>query len=119
MDRESRRHLDEFRREAGLIENTLIDELVDGELEPSGFHPPGNSVRPVRVRNRDGPRRHWVRLPSRSPARRPRRPAARLRCAITPPPAHGLDPHTYQEQGALDVGGIAGEFLTRAAPDFH
>ncbi|MER3461332.1 MAG: peptide ABC transporter substrate-binding protein, partial [candidate division GAL15 bacterium] len=31
-----------------------------------------------------------------------------------PPPAKGLDPHTYADQGSLEVGGIAGEFLTRA-----
>jgi len=37
MDRESRRHLDEFRREAGPVENTLIDEFVEGELSPRDF----------------------------------------------------------------------------------
>src|SRR6476661_3021942 len=37
MDREARRHLDEFRHEAGPIESTLIDEFVDGELSRADF----------------------------------------------------------------------------------
>jgi len=37
MDRESRRHLDEFRREAGRSRTTLIDEFVEGELSRADF----------------------------------------------------------------------------------
>src|SRR5262249_56385878 len=38
MDRESRRRFEEFRRStAGEAENTLIDELIDGEMDRSEF----------------------------------------------------------------------------------
>ena len=38
MDRETRRRFEEYRREqAGPIENTLIDELADGELDRGEF----------------------------------------------------------------------------------
>jgi peptide/nickel transport system substrate-binding protein len=38
MDRETRRLVDEFRRnDAGLIENNLIDELIGGELDRQDF----------------------------------------------------------------------------------
>ena len=38
MDRETRRHVDEYRSsEAGPLENTLIDDLVGGELNRQEF----------------------------------------------------------------------------------
>jgi peptide/nickel transport system substrate-binding protein len=39
----------------------------------------------------------------------------RLKVAIIPPPAHTIEPHTFEDQGALETGSIAGEFLIRAA----
>lgn len=39
----------------------------------------------------------------------------RLRIGIIPPPAHAIEPHTFADQGALETGSIAGEFLIRAA----
>ncbi len=37
MDRETRRTVEEFRREAGPLENNVIDELVGGELDRQDF----------------------------------------------------------------------------------
>src|SRR5436190_19142834 len=38
MDREGRRKFEEYRRsEAGPVENTLIDELLDGEMDRGEF----------------------------------------------------------------------------------
>ena len=37
MDRETRRTIEEFRREAGPLENNVIDELVGGELDRQEF----------------------------------------------------------------------------------
>jgi peptide/nickel transport system substrate-binding protein len=34
---------------------------------------------------------------------------------IIPPPAHTIEPHTFEDQGALETGSIAGEFLIRAS----
>jgi peptide/nickel transport system substrate-binding protein len=116
MDRESRRHLDEFRREAGPVENTLIDELVDGELSRADF------IRRATVFGLSASVIGTTlaalgEAPLAFAGSEAGQVGGRIRCAIIPPPAHGLDPHTYQEQGSLDVGGIAGEFLTRAAPN--
>ena len=37
MDRESRRRFEEYRQEAGPVENNLIDELLDGEVDRGEF----------------------------------------------------------------------------------
>ena len=37
----------------------------------------------------------------------------RLRVGCIPPPAHGLDPHTYADTGSLVTGNISGEMLNR------
>ena len=37
MDRETRRRVDEFRRDANEIDNNLIDELVAGEVDRQEF----------------------------------------------------------------------------------
>src|SRR5438067_10769603 len=37
----------------------------------------------------------------------------RIRVGCIPPPAHGLDPHTYADTGSLVTGNIAGEMLNR------
>lgn len=38
MDREQKRQLEEYRREtAGPVENTLIDEFLDGEMNRTEF----------------------------------------------------------------------------------
>ena len=102
MDREARRHLDEFRHEAGPIENTLIDELVDGELSRADF------IRRATVFGLSASVIGTAlaalgEAPLAFAGSETGQAGGRLRVAITPPPAHGLDPHTYQEQGALDV----------------
>jgi peptide/nickel transport system substrate-binding protein len=116
MDRESRRHLEEFRREAGPVENTLIDEFVDGELSRADF------IRRATVFGLSASVIGTAlgalgEAPLAFAGSEAGQVGGRIRVAIIPPPATGLDPHTYREQGALDVGGIAGEFLTRAAPN--
>src|SRR5437588_11366277 len=41
------------------------------------------------------------------------RAGGRIRVGCIPPPAHGLDPHTYADTGSLVTGNIAGEMLNR------
>ncbi len=116
MDRETRRRLEEYRHdEAGPIENTLIDELMDGELDRKEFIRRGtlfglsaSVIGAALAALGEAPLAF-----ARSGAAKA---GGRLRMAIIPPPAHGLDPHTYMDQGALETGSIAGEFLTRATP---
>ena len=114
MDRETRRRLEEYRRtEAGPIENTLIDEFVAGEFDRrelirrAGIFGVSASV----VGTLLGA---LGEAPLAFAGTEVAKVGGRIRVAIIPPPAHGLDPHTYMDQGALETGGIAGEFLTRA-----
>jgi peptide/nickel transport system substrate-binding protein len=115
MDRESRRRLDEYRRETGPIENTLIDELVSGELDRAEFIRRatmfGLSLSAI------GTVLAALGEPALAfPGAEAVNVGGRLRVGIIPPPRGSTDPHTYLDQGSLEVAGIAGEFLTRATP---
>src|SRR5579862_804286 len=114
MDREARRKLEAYRRnEAGPIENTMIDEWLDGEFDrrellrrASMF---GVSVPVV------GLLLDAAGEPAPAFAAKARAAASnsRLRMAIIPPPTAAIEPHTFEDQGGLETGGICGEFLTR------
>src|SRR5437879_3772051 len=113
MDRESRRRLDEYRREAGPIESNLIDELVEGELSRAEF---------IRRATVFGLSASVIGTALGALGEAPLafaqsevgRAGGRIRLAVIPPPTHGVDPILYFTQGDLTIGGIAGEFLTRA-----
>jgi peptide/nickel transport system substrate-binding protein len=114
MDREARRRLEEYRRnEAGPLENTLIDEVLAGEmnrgelLRRAGTFGVGASIVGTLLAA-------LGEAPLAFAAPETHKVGGRIRVGIIPPPAHGLDPHTYMDQGSLETGGIAGEFLTRA-----
>jgi peptide/nickel transport system substrate-binding protein len=114
MDREARRKLEAYRRnDAGPIENTVIDEWMDGEFDrrelirrASMF---GISVPVV------GLLLEAAGEPAPAFAARARAAASssRLRMAIIPPPTAAIEPHLFEDQGGLETGGICGEFLTR------
>ena len=115
MDRETRRRLEEYRREeAGPIENTLIDELVDGEFDRGEF---------IRRATVFGMSASTIAVAFGVAGEAPlafasagaAKVGGRLRLGINPPPTKGLDPHTYADVGGLATGGIGGEFLNRAA----
>jgi peptide/nickel transport system substrate-binding protein len=113
MDREARRRLEEYRKEAGPIENTLIDEALGGEMDRrelirrAGVYGVSASI----VGTLLGA---LGEAPLAFAAPAAAKVGGRIRVGIIPPPAHGLDPFTYMDQGSLETGGIAGEFLTRA-----
>jgi peptide/nickel transport system substrate-binding protein len=114
MDRETRREFEAYRRiEAGPVENTLIDELLDGEVDRKEFFRRatlfGLSASAIA-----GALAALGEAPIAFAAPEAVRAGGRLRVAIIPPPTKSLDPHTYADQGGLETGGIAGEFLTRA-----
>jgi peptide/nickel transport system substrate-binding protein len=113
MDRETRRRLEALRRQAGPVENTLIDELATGELDRKQFIQRATlfglsttAIGTALAALGDAPLA--LGASDRGAA------GGRLRVAIIPPPTKSLDPHTYADQGGLETGGIAGEFLTRA-----
>jgi peptide/nickel transport system substrate-binding protein len=114
MDRESRRRLEEYRRnQAGPIENTFIDEVIAGEMDRrelirrAGVYGVSASIIGTLIGA-------LGEAPLAFAAPVAHKVGGRIRVGIIPPPAHGLDPHTYMDQGSLETGGIAGEFLTRA-----
>jgi peptide/nickel transport system substrate-binding protein len=115
MDREAKRRLEEFRREAGPIENNLIDELVEGELSRGEF---------LRRASIFGLSASAIGSALAALGEAPlafARPEAglaggRIRLAVIPAPTSNVDPILYFTQGDLTIGGIAGEFLTRATP---
>jgi peptide/nickel transport system substrate-binding protein len=114
VDRETRKWLDEYRREeAGDVENTLIDDLVDGELDRSEFLQRatmfglgataiGGLLKAVGLED----------LAYAAPE--VGKVGGRLNVGIIPPPVSSLDPHTYKDTGGLQTGSICGEFLVRA-----
>jgi len=113
VDKERRRELDEYRLEqASEIENTVIDELVDGVLDRSEFIRRatmfGISASVV------GAALEALGHPSLALGA-PALPVAggRLKVGIIPPPTT-TDPYTYADTGGLETGSIAGEFLVRA-----
>jgi len=113
MDRETRRRLEEYRHnEAGPIENALIDDLAAGELDRAEF---------LRRATIFGLSASAIAAALAAFGETPlafARPVAgsaggRLRVGCIPPPAHGLDPHTYADTGSLVTGNISGEMLNR------
>jgi len=119
MNGDMMKRLDEYRRDdAGPLENALLDDLASGEMDRQEFirraSVLGLSVTAIGVAlgafGRAAPA-------FAKPAARAVKVGGRLRVGIIPPPvAAGLNPHTYNNVGDLQTGGIAGEFLTRATP---
>jgi peptide/nickel transport system substrate-binding protein len=114
MDRETRRQLEHYRREeAGAVENALLDELFDGEMDRGDFFRRAtvfglstSAIAAALAAAGEAP------LAFAAPAAA--KAGGRMRLGCIPPPAHGLDPHTYADTGSLVTGNIAGEMLLRA-----
>src|SRR5579862_4151872 len=114
MDRETRRRLEEYRRnEAGPIENTLIDEFIAGEFDRKEL---------IRRAGIFGVSASVVgallgalgEAPLARAGTEVAKVGGRIKIGITPPPTGAIEPHMFMDQGGLQTGGIAGEFLTRA-----
>ncbi len=114
MDRETRRRLEEFRHnEAGPVENALIDDLATGELDRAEFLRratifglSASAIATALAAFGEAPLAFAG--TTRGSA------GGRLRLGCIPPPAHGLDPHTYADTGSLVTGNVAGEMLVRS-----
>ncbi|TML70200.1 MAG: ABC transporter substrate-binding protein [Actinobacteria bacterium] len=113
MDRETRRRLEHYRRDtAGDVENTLIDEFLDGEMDRSDFLRRG-SVFGLSLTTLGAVLAAAGEVPVAFARSTAAKVGGRLRVGCIPPPAHGLDPHTYADTGSLVTGNIAGEMLNR------
>jgi peptide/nickel transport system substrate-binding protein len=112
MDWQTRGRLDEVRRAAGPIENTVIDELLGRKLDrrtfiqrATVFGLSASAIGTVLIAAGCGP----------SSSTTTGKVGGRLKMGIIPPPAHDIEPHTFADQGALETGSIAGEHLIRSA----
>jgi peptide/nickel transport system substrate-binding protein len=113
MDRETRRAFEQYRKhDAGDVENTLVDELLDGEMDRSEFIRRG-SVFGLSLTTIGAALAAAGEAPLAFARTSAGTAGGRLRVGCIPPPAHGLDPHTYADTGSLVTGNIAGEMLNR------
>ena len=112
MDWETRTRLDDYRRKAGPIENTVLDELFGNKVDRRTFIQRaslfGLSTSMI------GTALALAGCGSTSTTSTTK-VGGRLRIGIIPPPAHDIEPHTFADQGALETGSIAGEHLIRSA----
>ena len=118
MDRETRRQIEDFRRnEAGPLENNLIDELVAGDLNRSEFLQRG-AMFGLSV-GMMGSLLAFVGEAGAAPRTTTRAASAKaggtIRVGIA---AFGasLEPYLLNEGGSLALAGIPGEFLTFTTP---
>lgn len=111
MDRETRRLVDEFRRNADEIDNNLIDELVAGELDRQDF---------LRRATVFGLGAGTIGLLLRYMGEEPafgappavaQKRGGTLRVGVTAS-ASSLEPYLLREAGTLALAGIPGEYLT-------
>ena len=112
MDRETRRRFEAWRAEAPDPQNTVVDDLFAGECDRAGF------IQRATMFGLGVPMISAALLAAgEAPvafAKETRGKAGgRLRIGLTPIPKGNLEPWTYQETAALQMGGISGEFLNR------
>jgi peptide/nickel transport system substrate-binding protein len=117
MDRETRRRFEAWRGEtASDPQNVVVDDLLAGEVDRAGF------IRRATMFGLSVPAISAALLAAgEAPvafAQETRGKAGgRLRVGLTPIPKGNLEPWTYQETVALQLGGISGEFLVRNKND--
>ena len=112
MDRETRRRLEAWRAEAPDPHNAVVDDLLSGECDRAGF------IKRATMFGLSVPAMSAALVAAgEAPvafAKEARGKAGgRLRVGLTPIPKGNLEPWTYQETAALQLGGISGEFLNR------
>ena len=116
MDRETRRRLKAWRAEASDPQNTVVDDLLAGECDRAGFIQRAtifglstSAISAALVAAGEAPVAFAQETRGKA--------GGRLRLGLTPIPKGTLEPWTYQETAALQLGGISGEFLNRNRPN--
>jgi peptide/nickel transport system substrate-binding protein len=116
MDRETRRAVEEYRRnDAGAIENNLVDELVGGELDRQEFlrratvFGLGAGTIGLLLRYLGEEQAFGARL---APVQRQ---GGTIRLGL-PTPASPVEPYLLNDGGTLAFAGIPGEYLTFTNP---
>jgi peptide/nickel transport system substrate-binding protein len=116
MDRETRRRFEAWRAEAPDPQNTVVDDLFAGECDRAGFIQRAtmfglstSAISAALLAAGEAPAAFAKQTRGKA--------GGRLRVGLTPVPSGNLEPWTYQETVALQLGGIAGEFLNRNKPN--
>jgi peptide/nickel transport system substrate-binding protein len=113
MDRETRRRFAAWRaEEATDPQNTVVDDLFAGECDRAGFIQRATMFG-LSASVMSGALLAAGEAPVAFAKQTRGKAGGRLRIGMTPIPKGTLEPWTYQETVALQLGGIAGEFLNR------
>src|SRR5215210_2765368 len=118
MERETRRRLEAWRAEAPDPQNAVVDDLLNGETDRAGF------IKRATMFGLSVPAMSAALLaageaPIAFAKPTARKAGGRIRVGMTPVPKGTLEPWTYQETAALQLGGISGEFLNRTEQDLR
>ena len=116
MDRDTRRRFEAWRADASAPQNQVVDDLFSGECDRAGF------IQRATMFGLSVPVMSAALLAAgEAPAAFAKetrgKAGGRIRVGLTPIPKGNLEPWTYQETAALQMGGIAGEFLNRNRPN--
>ena len=113
MDRETRRRFAAWRaEEATDPQNTVVDDLFAGECDRAGFIQRATMFG-LSASVMSGALLAAGEAPVAFAKETRGKAGGRLRIGLTPIPKGTLEPWTYQETAALQMGGISGEFLNR------
>jgi peptide/nickel transport system substrate-binding protein len=113
MDRETRRRFAAWRaEEATDPQNTVVDDLFAGECDRAGFIQRATMFG-LSASVMSGALLAAGEAPVAFAKTTRGKAGGRLRIGLTPIPKGTLEPWTYQETAALQMGGISGEFLNR------
>jgi peptide/nickel transport system substrate-binding protein len=113
MDRETRRRFAAWRtEEATDPQNTVVDDLFAGECDRAGFIQRATMFG-LSASVMSGALLAAGEAPVAFAKQTRGKAGGRLRIGLTPIPKGTLEPWTYQETAALQMGGISGEFLNR------
>ena len=113
MDRETRRRFAAWRaEEATDPQNTVVDDLFAGECDRAGFIQRATMFG-LSASVMSGALLAAGEAPVAFAKQTRGKAGGRLRIGMTPIPKGTLEPWTYQETVALQLGGISGEFLNR------
>jgi peptide/nickel transport system substrate-binding protein len=116
MDRKSMRQADELRRSAGPVEGTVIDDLVDGEMDRMTFLQRA-TIAGLSAGAIGTILKAFGHTPLAYAGTGFARAGGRLRLGIIPGPTGDLEPSLFADHGRLATGSISGEFLTRSRPN--
>jgi peptide/nickel transport system substrate-binding protein len=115
-DRDALRSLDEYRFNAGPLENNLLDEFIDGEVDRASFLRHASVIGLSATAIGAALRTLGMGAPAYG-ATVAGQAGGRLHLAVIPGPTGDLEPHQFADHGRLATGSVCGEFLTRSRQD--